>query len=144
MTHVFAICTPYAAPQKQYASIENLVDSVLPQFAYQIHLRSPEVENFIKSPEQIRQFLDGMYGAQGPNGELAFDPYKGVLLENLSKLRRGWLLDDKVSVTGVCPSMPCWDHNATLQRRGVSVRLGCPILGLSGDHRLTIFNLIGA
>ncbi|KAF2763482.1 alpha/beta-hydrolase [Pseudovirgaria hyperparasitica] len=95
VTHVFAICTPYAAPQKEYASIESLVDGVLPQFAYQIHLRSPEVEGKINTREQIRHFIDGLYGASGPNAELAFDPYKGVLFENLPKLQRGPLLSDQ-------------------------------------------------
>lgn len=68
----------------------------MPQFAYQLHLASGEVEKVIKDEETIRQFLKGMYGARGPNGEVMFHPGKGVLAENLGKLGEGKLLDGKV------------------------------------------------
>jgi soluble epoxide hydrolase/lipid-phosphate phosphatase len=96
VTHVFSICTPYNAPSEKYYSTEDLVKGPVPQFAYQLHLASGEVEKVIKDEETIRQFLKGMYGARGPNGELAFHPAKGVLAENLGKLGEGKLLDGKV------------------------------------------------
>lgn len=37
-----------------------------------------------------------MYGARGPNGELAFDPEKGVLAENLPKIGESRILNGKV------------------------------------------------
>jgi len=73
------------------------VKGPLPQFGYQLHLAGPEVEAALQSEEQIRQFLNGMYGGKGPNGELAFDPVRGVLIENLPKLGKGRLFSDKVS-----------------------------------------------
>lgn len=69
----------------------------MPQFAYQIHLASGEVEKSVKDEQSIRQFLRGMYGARGPNGELAFDPEKGVLAENLPKIGESRILNGKVS-----------------------------------------------
>lgn len=83
---------------KQYMSTEALVKGPLPQFGYQLHLAGPEVEATIQTKEQIRQFLNGIYGGRGPNGELAFDPVKGILFDNLPKLGKSKLLSDKVRV----------------------------------------------
>ncbi|KAF2477393.1 alpha/beta-hydrolase [Lindgomyces ingoldianus] len=96
ISHVFSVCTPYTAPQKEYLSLEDLVKSALPQFAYQIHLASGEVEKSVNSEESVRQFLKGLYGGRGPNGEYAFDPHKGVLPENLSKIGNSKILNGKV------------------------------------------------
>ncbi|KAL6704870.1 hypothetical protein ACN47E_007553 [Coniothyrium glycines] len=96
ISHVFSVCTPYTAPHKEYFSTEDLVKGQLPQFAYQLHLASGEVEKSVKDEQSIRQFLRGMYGARGPNGELAFDPEKGVIAENLSKIGESKILNGKV------------------------------------------------
>ncbi|ORY15149.1 Alpha/Beta hydrolase protein [Clohesyomyces aquaticus] len=96
VSHVFAICTPYTAPHEQYTSLEDLVKGALPQFAYQIHLASGEVEKSVNSEESIRQFFKGLYGGRGPNGETAFDPNQGVLAENLPKVGESRLLHGKV------------------------------------------------
>ncbi|KAF2270141.1 alpha/beta-hydrolase [Lojkania enalia] len=98
VSHVFSICTPYTAPHEDYISTEKLAQGPFPQLAYQIHLASGEVEKIVNSEQSIRQFLKGLYGAKGPNGEYAFDPKKGVLAENLptigeSKLLNGETLD---------------------------------------------------
>jgi pimeloyl-ACP methyl ester carboxylesterase len=96
VSHVFSVCTPYAAPQKTYASTEDLVKGGLPQFGYQLHLASPEVEQSITTPEQIRQFISGIFGGHGPNGEVVFDPRTGVLLDNLPKVGKARLVSDEV------------------------------------------------
>jgi len=54
VSHVFAVCTPYQAPSKDYISTEMLVNGPVPQFGYQLHLASGEVEPKIKSKEGIR------------------------------------------------------------------------------------------
>jgi hypothetical protein len=77
--------------------LEELANGPLPQFAYQIHLASGEVEKTVKDEQSIRQFLKGLYGAKGPNGELAFDPVKGVLVENLPLIGESKILSGKVS-----------------------------------------------
>jgi hypothetical protein len=97
VSHVFSVCTPYTAPHKQYFSTEDLVKGQLPQFAYQLHLASGEVEKSVKDEQSIRQFLRGLYGARGPNGELAFDPEKGVIAENLPLIGESRILNGKVS-----------------------------------------------
>jgi len=67
----------------------------VPQFGYQLHLASPEVEAAIQTKEQMRQFLNGMYGGKGPKGQVIFDPEKGVLFENLPKVGKSRLFTDK-------------------------------------------------
>ncbi|KAL1603336.1 hypothetical protein SLS59_004432 [Nothophoma quercina] len=88
---------PYTAPHKEYFSTEQLVKGPLPQFAYQLHLASGEVEKSVKDETSVKQFLKGLYGARGPNGELAFDPEKGVVAENLPKVGESRLLNGEVS-----------------------------------------------
>jgi pimeloyl-ACP methyl ester carboxylesterase len=95
VSHVFSVCTPYTAPHDKYMSTEDLANGPLPQFAYQIHLASGEVEKIVKDEQSIRQFLRGMYGAKGPKGEIAFDPEKGVLGENLPSIGESKVLNGK-------------------------------------------------
>lgn len=93
-------CTaPYTAPHKEYFSTEQLVKGPLPQFAYQLHLASGEVEKIVNDETTIRQFLKGTYGAKGPNGELVFDPEKGIVAENLSKVGESRILNGEVYTT---------------------------------------------
>ncbi|KAF2657222.1 alpha/beta-hydrolase [Lophiostoma macrostomum CBS 122681] len=96
VTHVFSVCTPYTAPQEVYHSLEQIVQGPLPQFGYQIHLASGDVEKSVDNEDSIRQFLKGMYGARGPNGEVAFSPEKGLLVENLPSLGEGGLLRGEI------------------------------------------------
>lgn len=93
---MFSVCTPYAPPRKAYIPLEDLVKGGLPQFAYQIHLASGEVEKSVNDEESIRQFLKGMFGARGPSGETSFDPNQGVLVDNLPKIGESKLLHGKV------------------------------------------------
>ncbi|KAJ4315602.1 hypothetical protein N0V94_005857 [Neodidymelliopsis sp. IMI 364377] len=96
VSHVFSVCTPYTAPNEKYFSTEQLVKGPLPQFAYQLHLASGEVEKSVDDEKSIRQFLRGLYGARGPNGELAFDPEKGIIAENLEKVGESKVLNGEV------------------------------------------------
>jgi soluble epoxide hydrolase/lipid-phosphate phosphatase len=104
---VFSVCTPYTPPHKDYLSLEDLVKGSLPQFAYQIHLASGEVEKSVNDEESIRQFLKGIFGARGPNGETCFDPNDGVLVDNLPKIGESRLLHGKVSSPICCIGFGC-------------------------------------
>jgi len=97
VSHVFSVCTPYDTPKKQYISIEDLINGPAPQFGYQIHLASGEVEKKIHSKDDIRRFLCGMFGGRGVNKEYVFSPRQGVLFENLSKIEGPCLMSDEVS-----------------------------------------------
>jgi len=96
VTHLFSVCTPYWAPSKDFKPLEELVKTRLPNFAYQLQLASGEIEKQVSSKEQIKQFLNGLYGGRGPNGEVGFIPEQGVLLQNLLVLNHTRLLSEKV------------------------------------------------
>ena len=83
-------------PTKDSKPLEELVKTRLPNFTYQLQLASGEIEKHIQSKEEIKQFLNALYGGRGPNGEVGFIPEQGVLLENLPKLKPGRLLSEKV------------------------------------------------
>ena len=67
----------------------------MPFWGYQLQLASGEVEKHIQSKDDIRQFLNALYGGKGPNGELGFEVEKGLVFENLPKLGRTRLLDER-------------------------------------------------
>ena len=97
VTHLFSVCTPYWPPSKQYISLEDLVKTVLPNFGYQLQLGSGVVEKAISTKEEIRQFLNSLYGGRGAQGEVGFDVVQGANFENLPKLDPTPLLSPKVS-----------------------------------------------
>lgn len=70
----------------------------MPQFGYQLHLASPEVEANVQSEEAIRGFINGIFGGRTEKGDVAFDPVKGVIFEHLPNIKKPWILTDKVSV----------------------------------------------
>ena len=88
VSHLFAVCTPYRPPAKTYMPIGAMVETRMPNWGYQIHLASGEVEEHIKSKDEIKQFLNSVYDGRGPNGEAGFSLTKGPLYENLPKLNR--------------------------------------------------------
>ena len=95
VTHIFSICTPYMPPSKDFLSTETLVKSGrLPNFTYQLHLASGDVEKNIKSREQIRMFLNSLFGGVGPNGERGFYTHEGVRFGELPSLRPTELVDE--------------------------------------------------
>ncbi|KAL4936455.1 hypothetical protein BDV06DRAFT_216670 [Aspergillus oleicola] len=95
VTHLFTVCVPYAAPQKKYYSIEDMVNTITPHFAYQLHFISGEIEEKVTKRESIRQFLIALYGGRTGEKEFAFDVGRGVDLERMMRLRPSWLLSEE-------------------------------------------------
>ena len=91
---IFTVCTPFWAPSQTLHSTEDIVKRS-PNWNYQIHLASGEVEEHIRSKEEMRQFLNAVYGGKGPNGEVGFHVRKGALFENLPKLGPTSLFDEQ-------------------------------------------------
>jgi len=94
ITAVFSICTPYAPPTPKYEPLALVVKKALPNFAYQMHFASGELEQNIRSKDEIRQFLNNMYGARTPEGEVAFDANGRVDFEKQRRVVKNKLLDD--------------------------------------------------
>lgn len=102
-------------PQEEYMSNEVLVEKYLPQFGYQIHLASGEVEKHVNDEQSIRQFLRAIYGGRTPSGEVAFDPNKGLLVEKLPDIGESKLLYGKVSGSLKILSFQKYDNTRTLR-----------------------------
>lgn len=94
ITAVFSICTPYFPPSLLYEPLEIQVRKRLPNFAYQMHFASGELEQQIQSKAEIRQFLNNLYGAKTPEGEVAFDANGRVDFEKQRRVGKNKLLDD--------------------------------------------------
>lgn len=91
---VFSICTAYAPPTLKYEPLVQFVKTKLPNFAYQIHFASGEIEQHVRSKDEIRQFLNNLYGARTPEGEVAFNATGRVDLEKQRRVVRNIFLDD--------------------------------------------------
>lgn len=128
VTHLFSVCTPYWVPSKDFKPLEELVKTRLPNFTYQLQLGSGEIEKHISSKEQIKQFLNGLYGGRGPNGEVGFVPEQGVLLQNLPKLNPTPLLSEKVGHFAV-------DDEYSSNGDHIGVRLLCGSICSERDAR---------
>ncbi|EHY58217.1 hypothetical protein HRR83_004924 [Exophiala dermatitidis] len=91
---VFSICTPYFPPSPTYEPLALLVRKRLPNFGYQLHFASGEIEANVQSRAEIRQFLNNMYGARTPEGTFAFHAEKGIDLAAQARVGKNKLLDD--------------------------------------------------
>ncbi|KAK0722455.1 Alpha/Beta hydrolase protein [Lasiosphaeria miniovina] len=83
---VFSVCTPYWQPLKTWVPREVLVETLLPNFRYQLQLAGPDVEADVVGPEKLRRFLSSLFGGRGPNDEFGFSTEVGVMFENLDKI----------------------------------------------------------
>ncbi|KAI9845254.1 MAG: hypothetical protein M1837_005010 [Sclerophora amabilis] len=110
VSHLFSICTPYFPPSKSYKSTEEVVRGGLSNFTYQIQLSGPEVEANVQNKDQIRLFLNAMYGGTNDRHEAGFSVLEGVLFDKLPTLRRNPLLTDQVSSTDSSEKSPHADR----------------------------------
>lgn len=95
ITHIFSICTPFALPISEFIDLQTLVSTRFPNFAYQLQFAGKELEERIKTKEDIRQFLLALFGGRTGERGPGFDVKKGVLLENLGKLGKSGLLSEE-------------------------------------------------
>ncbi|OBT68277.1 hypothetical protein VE03_02374 [Pseudogymnoascus sp. 23342-1-I1] len=74
------VCTPFDSPKPgaPFVPTEDLVSGPLPQFAYQLTLASGEVERRVRSVEEVRGFLNAVYGGRSREGKFGFDATGGV------------------------------------------------------------------
>lgn len=96
VSHVFSICTPYWAPAKTHTPLATMVETRMPSWGYQLHLASGAVEERVRSKDEIKQFLNAVYGGRGPGGEAGFSHTEGPLYENFPKLNKTPLMEEDV------------------------------------------------
>lgn len=82
----FSICTPYVPPGRTFVPLEELVRTRLPNFAYQLQFRGPEVQEKMQGADMIRRGLSGIWEARGPGGEAGVSASRGLHWENLHLL----------------------------------------------------------
>lgn len=100
--HLFVVCTAYTTPHREFISTEALVNGPMPQFGYQLHLASGEIEKVLTTKEQMNQFIRAVYGkARSPQKEVAFSPTKGILFDVLPKLGPTYIMSEKVNCQSV-------------------------------------------
>jgi pimeloyl-ACP methyl ester carboxylesterase len=93
---VFSICTPYFPPNEKYEPLDILISKRLPNFGYQAHFASGEVEEAVKSKAEIRQFLNNLFGARTTDThEFAFDATKGLDLSKHPRMGQSKLLSEE-------------------------------------------------
>lgn len=76
---VFSVCTPYAPPNPKWTSLEEIVRTRLPNFAYQLQFAGPDVEQHVQGPEKIGQTIVAITGGKNTRGERANDTTTGGL-----------------------------------------------------------------
>ncbi|KAE8154737.1 Alpha/Beta hydrolase protein [Aspergillus avenaceus] len=94
VTHIIAICVPFAAPTRKYYSLEEMVDRIAPHFAYQLQFISGELEEIAESKDDIKKFLSAMYGGRTLEREVAFDAELGILPDRLERVLPSPLLSE--------------------------------------------------
>jgi soluble epoxide hydrolase/lipid-phosphate phosphatase len=100
VTHVFSVCTPYAAPSQSFLSLNDMVSGPLPQFGYQIQLAGPKLEAKVKSYSQVKSFLKALYGGRSEQGKPCFRPETGIDTEALETIGVAPSLDGEVCSSG--------------------------------------------
>ncbi|KAJ5098041.1 hypothetical protein N7532_005042 [Penicillium argentinense] len=95
ISHLFTVCVPYARPLEKDISLEEMVNTVAPHFAYQLQFASGDLEKVFRSKEEIKQFLAALYGGRTEKGEFGFDAEKGVLLDKVMGLKPSRLLSEE-------------------------------------------------
>lgn len=92
---MFSISTSFIPTESIYEPLALVVKNRLPNFSYQIHFAPGEFEQAVRSKEEIRQFLNNIFGARTPEGEVAFSANGRINLVKERRVGRNKLLDDE-------------------------------------------------
>ena len=94
VTGVFSVCTPYSAPREMYLPLEAIT-TYMPTFKYQLQLASGKVDTEVVTKEQIRGFVNTMYGGRTAEGVAPFSTDNGIDFDLLLKTEQSPLLSDE-------------------------------------------------
>ncbi|WPH02972.1 Hypothetical protein R9X50_00584400 [Acrodontium crateriforme] len=100
VSHVFSVATPYAQPQPQFISTEQLVAAGMTMFGYQLQFGSEDqvIEKAVHNEAKIRKWLTGLYGGKPSGGRVIMTPEKGVdlsIVEDDSEIGMSPLLNQE-------------------------------------------------
>lgn len=109
VSHVILVCTPYMPQRDQFIDTETIVKHPAGKsFGYQLQLKSGEVEERVKSREEIGQALNALYGGwqqHADGGEYSFSVEEGILFDRFMKAEKSPLLSEEV---GCLRSLTYW------------------------------------
>ncbi|RSL45856.1 hypothetical protein CEP54_014099 [Fusarium duplospermum] len=92
---LFSIGVPFIPPSSRFLTLEDTTRSgKFTTLRHQLQLRGREIEDSIKDKEEVRQFLNAMFGGTTADGEPGFDVTNGVLFENLAKINQPRIISD--------------------------------------------------
>jgi hypothetical protein len=80
-------------------SLEDMVRTVAPHFAYQLQFANDDLEKVFQSKAETKQFLSALYGGRTEKGEFGFEAEKGILLDKVMQLRPSRLMSEEVSIS---------------------------------------------
>jgi hypothetical protein len=102
--------------------LEEFVKTVAPHFAYQIQLKSGDLEPVIRTEEDIKKFLSALYGGRTDKGEVAFDAGLGILLDKMFEVKASKLLSEEVGSPSILRSPSMFDCQSTdSQERSLTI-----------------------
>lgn len=108
VTHVFSVCTPFAPTSDKFISTADIVRGPYPQFGYQLQLAGPDVQAGIQTRDDIRHFLNGMYGGRTEDQQVLFNPETGINLGVLSSIGNAPLFNEEVRSISVSYDRELW------------------------------------
>ena len=99
---MFSVATPYFRVQDEYYTVQQLVDTRLPNFGYQLQFGSEDrkLERFVAQEGMLEKLLTAMYGGRLSSGRTAMDPNKGLDLQAIKEdeVAMSPLFDPEVSI----------------------------------------------
>ncbi|KAL9561376.1 hypothetical protein ACKAV7_014731 [Fusarium commune] len=92
---IFSVGTPFIPPSRIYRSLDDVTQREgMKSLRYQLQFQGALIDKEITDETKIRQFLNAMFGAKGPENEVGFHAAEGILFHNLPKLNQSQLLSN--------------------------------------------------
>jgi hypothetical protein len=92
---VFSIAVPYLPPAKEFVPL-NRSTVATPSLGYQRQFASGIIERKLTTKDDIRNFINSLYGGTTPEGQPGFALAKGIDFDRVSKVRKSPLLSNEV------------------------------------------------
>lgn len=140
---VFTVCTPYTPPSKAFLPLEEVVKRVK-NFGYQAQLASGKVEEAIRTKQDLKAFLNALYGGQKEDGKGGLSITSGVDFSILGELRSTPLMDEEMldyyaeeyARHGIGPTLNWYrtreinhqDEQYLLKKNPPKMTIECPVL----------------
>ncbi|KAF4468484.1 epoxide hydrolase 2 [Fusarium albosuccineum] len=90
---LFSIGIPFIPPSSIFLSLDDVTRSgKFTTLRHQLQFKGREVEDKIRDKEEVRQFLNAMFGGTTSEGEPGFDATNGILFDILPRLDQSHII----------------------------------------------------